>query len=485
MIYYTAVDQFALLPALMLALFGCATLLFDFWVFPEPKHRKWMLLFVVAGLAFAGGGLVKQQIFLAAHGPFTAFQGSLTIDGLSLFFNWIFLVSSLIVVLASHKYLETEHEPRGEYYGLVLLANCGMFFLATGSDLITLFIGLELMALCFYILVGYLRSDKRSNEAAMKYLLLGAFSSGFLVYGFSVLYGIAGSTRLRDVAEAISTRNVTDPLVLLALVTTTVGLLFKISAVPFHMWAPDAYEGAPTTITAYLSVGSKAASFAFLLRMFLVPFASLRVAWTPVLIVIAVPTMTVGNLAAISQTNVKRLLAYSSISHAGYMLLGLIAGNATGIRGIAVYIMVYTFMNLGAFMVIVSLRRQNIIGDEIEDLNGLMQQEPGPRRADADLPDVAGRDSAHGRLPGEVLHFPLADRDRPQRAGGDRGALRGRGGLLLFPDGAGDVRQRGGGQSARCVELRPARGARTDRRDDGAGRHLSRAVPALRPGMVR
>ncbi len=290
MIYYTPVDQFALLPALMLALFGCATLLFDFWVFPEPKHRKWMLLFTIAGLAFAGAGLVKQQIFFAAHGPFMAFQGSLVIDGLSLFFNWVFLVASLVVVLGSYKYLETEREPHGEYYGLVLLANCGMFFLATGADLITLFVGLELMALCFYILVGFLRSDKRSNEAAMKYLLLGAFSSGFLVYGFSVLYGIAGSTRLRDVAEAIAARSATDPLVLLALGTTAVGLLFKISAVPFHMWAPDAYEGAPTTITAYLSVGSKAASFAFLLRMFLPagPFAPLRVAWTPVLIAIAV-----------------------------------------------------------------------------------------------------------------------------------------------------------------------------------------------------
>ncbi len=377
MSYYTSADQFALLPALMLALFGCATFLFDFWVFPKPKDRKWMLLFVVAGLALAGSGLYKQEKFLAAHGPFTAFQGALTIDGLAVFFNWIFLAASLIVVVISHKYLETEHEPRGEYYGLVLLANCGMFFLATGTDLITLFVGLELMALCFYILVGYLRPDRRSNEAAMKYLLLGAFSSGFLVYGFSVLYGIAGSTRLRDVADAIAARSVTDPLVLLALGTTMVGLLFKISAVPFHMWAPDAYEGAPTSVTAYLSVGSKAASFAFLMRMFLGPFDSLRVTWTPVLIAIAVLTMTVGNLAAISQSNVKRLLAYSSISHAGYMLLGLIAGNATGIRGIAVYIMVYTFMNLGAFTVVVSLRRQEIIGDDIDDLNGLMEKSPG------------------------------------------------------------------------------------------------------------
>jgi NADH-quinone oxidoreductase subunit N len=373
MSYYSS---FPLLPALMLALFGCAIFLLDILV-GVPAPRQFKVLTAVAGLGFAGVGLYRQQAWVLSHGPFTAFGGALTIDGLALFFNWIFLAASLIVVIGSYKYLETEGEDHGEYYGLILLANCGMFFLATGSDLITLFIGLELMALCFYILVGFLRSDKRSNEAAMKYLLLGAFSSGFLVYGFSVLYGIAGSTKLRDIAEAIAARSTTDPLVLLALGTTAVGLLFKISAVPFHMWAPDAYEGAPTTITAYLSVASKAASFAFLLRMFLVPFASLRAVSMPLLIAVAVATMTVGNLAAISQTNVKRLLAYSSISHAGYMLLGLIAGNATGIRGICVYILVYTFMNLGAFMVIVSLRRREIVGDDIEDLNGLLQKSPG------------------------------------------------------------------------------------------------------------
>jgi NADH-quinone oxidoreductase subunit N len=225
-------------------------------------------------------------------------------------------------------------------------------------------------------LVGFLRSDKRSNEAAMKYLLLGAFSSAFLVYGFSVMYGIAGSTKLHDVAAAISVRDPWDPMVFLALGATTVGLMFKISAVPFHMWAPDAYEGAPTPVTAYLSVGSKAASFAFLLRIFLVPLLTAREVWAPLLAGIAVATMTVGNLAALSQTNVKRLLAYSSISHAGYMLLGLVAGNQTGINGIGVYILVYTFMNLGAFLVLVSLRRGDIIGDDIEDLSGLMRKSP-------------------------------------------------------------------------------------------------------------
>ena len=217
------------------------------------------------------------------------------------------------------------------------------------------------MALCFYVLVGFLRSDKRSNEAAMKYLLLGAFSSGFLVYGFSVLYGISGSTRLSDIAAALAARQPSDPLVILALVTTSVGLLFKISAVPFHMWAPDTYEGAPTTVTAYLAAGSTAASFAFLLRMFTGPLASARDVWEPLLAVVAVLSLTVGNLAAITQSNVKRLLAYSSISHAGYMLCGLsllISGRApiiadggenVVVQAILLYLTVYLFMNLGAF----------------------------------------------------------------------------------------------------------------------------------------
>lgn len=377
--YYTATDHFVLLPAIMLALFGCAVLIFDFWVFPSAKQRKWLLLFVMLGLAFTGTALWRQYDFLRTSGlpELTAFQGSLTIDGFALFFNWIFLASSLIVALVSYKYLEIEGEHHGEYYGLILLAQCGMYFLAAGTDLVTLFVGLELMALCFYVMVGFLRTEKRSNEAAMKYLLLGAFSSGFLAYGFSVLYGIAGSTRLRDVATQIAARQAWDPLVFLALATTAVGLLFKISAAPFHMWAPDAYEGAPTTVTAYLSVGSKAASFAFLLRMFLGPLATLREVWEPLLIAVAVLSMTVGNLAAISQSNIKRLLAYSSISHAGYILLGLVAGNETGIKGVAVYVMVYSFMNLGAFLVVVALRRKNIIGEDIDDFSGLIHKSPG------------------------------------------------------------------------------------------------------------
>ena len=377
--FYTATDHFVLIPAIMLALFGCAILLFDFLIFSDPKQRKWLLVFVLPGLAFTGYGLLRQQAFLAEQGiqELTAFQGALVVDGFSLFFNWIFLAASAVVALISYKYLDIEGEHHGEYYGLILLAQCGMYFLASGMDLVTLFVGLELMALCFYIMVGFLRSDKRSNEAAMKYLLLGAFSSGFLAYGFSVMYGLAGSTKLRDIAGAISAREPWDPVVFLAMSTTAVGLLFKVSAAPFHMWAPDAYEGAPTTVTAFLSVGSKAASFAFLMRIFLGPLAPSRPMWEPLLVAVAILSMTVGNLAAISQSNVKRLLAYSSVSHAGYMLLGLIAGNETGIKGVAVYILVYTFMTLGAFLVLVALRRKDLLGEDMADLSGLMHKSPG------------------------------------------------------------------------------------------------------------
>lgn len=377
--FYTSTDHFVLIPALMLALFGCFVLLVDFLIFPEPRHRRYVLIFVALAEAFTGAGLWKQQSYLSSQGlsSITAFHGSLTVDGMAIFFNWIFVAAALLVALVSYKYLETEDEHHAEYYGLILLAQCGMFFLATGTDLVTLFIGLELMALCFYVLVGFLRRDKRSNEAAMKYLLLGAFSSGFLVYGFSILYGLSGSTRLDRIGEAVAQRGPFDPMVFLALATTSVGLLFKISAAPFHMWAPDAYEGAPTTITAFLAVGSKAASFAFLMRMFLYPLAGARLAWEPILIVIAVLSMTVGNLAAITQTNVKRLLAYSSVSHAGYILLGLVAGNETGIKGMAVYILVYVFMTLGAFLVLVALHRKDLVGDDMDDLNGLMHKNPG------------------------------------------------------------------------------------------------------------
>jgi NADH-quinone oxidoreductase subunit N len=377
--YYTATDNFVLLPALMLALFGGAVLIFDFLLFRQPRYRKLIVAFTFVGLAFTAAALFRQHMELVQSGQreIVAFGGSLVVDRFALFFNWMFLAATAIVAMFSYRVLRIEREPVGEYYGLLLLANCGMYFLATGIDLITIATGLELMALSFYILVGFNRADRKSNEASIKYLLLGAFSTGFLLYGFSLLYGLSGSTKLHEITAAVAIHGAGNPIVFMAIVSTAVGLLFKISAVPFHMWAPDAYEGAPTPVTAYLAVASKAASFALLTRIFLGPLLSARPTWEPLLIGIAILTLTVGNLAAITQENVKRLLAYSSISHAGYILLGLIAGNDTGIQAIAVYVLAYVFMTLGAFLVVAAMRHEGIPGDTLSDLKGLIHRNPG------------------------------------------------------------------------------------------------------------
>lgn len=376
--FYTSTDHFAVLPGLLLGIFGTAVLLLEFLLKPEPKQRRWLLAVSLGGLAFVGRALWHQQVAID-HGvaQLPGFDGAITVDRFALFFNWIFLATSAIVLLISYRYLEVEREHHGEYYGLILLAHCGMFFLAAGTDLVTLFVGLELMSLCFYILVGFLGSVRKSNEAAMKYLLLGGFSSGFLLFGFSLLYGLCGSTNLAEIAGAVRGRAAGDPMIYFALATTLAGLLFKLSAAPFHMWSPDAYEGAPTAVAAFLSVGSKAASLAILLRLLLDPFHAAQAVWQPILTAASILSLTVGNLAAITQTNLKRLLAYSSIAHVGYILLGLVAGNEAGMKGIAVYVLVYTFTNLGAFLVIVALRREGVLGEDIDSLHGLMQTHPG------------------------------------------------------------------------------------------------------------
>jgi NADH-quinone oxidoreductase subunit N len=257
--------------------------------------------------------------------------------------------------------------------------------MAAGIDIVLLFIGLELMAISTYVLVGFLRRDRRSNEAALKYMLLGAFSSGIFAYGLSLFYGLSGGTNLRDIARAVSAQSPHSPVVVIALLTTMTGLLFKIAAVPFHQWAPDAYEGAPTSITGFMSVAVKAAAWALLLRILVFGLWPLRSVYTPVIVVVAIATMTGANFAALTQTNTKRLLAYSSIAHVGYMLLALVAmgtsqpgspGFFDGFKGILIYLLVYTFMNLGAFAVITSLRQRNVIGDEIDDMAGLYRRAP-------------------------------------------------------------------------------------------------------------
>jgi NADH-quinone oxidoreductase subunit N len=369
--FFQPEDWFAILPQVMLTLFGCGILLIDFVVEKQEKYFNGITALV--GLAFAGLQVWRLRSY---EQGMIAFGGLLRVDFFFLFFSVLFLLATALVILMSMRYLDIEAEHEGEYYALILFAAVGMMFMAGGSDLITLFIGLELMAICFYLLTGFLRRDRRSNEAAVKYFLLGAFSSGILVYGFSLLYGISNSTDVYEIQRAVGERGLDDPLVFLATITVAAGLFFKVAAVPFHQWAPDAYEGAPTPITAYISVASKAASFALLLRLFLVPLGPVRANWVDLLAGVALATMTVGNLAAINQDNTKRLLAYSSIGHVGYILLGLVAGNEYGRMGMIVYLFVYAFMTLGAFAVVTGMRRADLVGDQVDDMRGLIFKNP-------------------------------------------------------------------------------------------------------------
>jgi len=306
------------------------------------------------------------------------FSGMVRIDGFALLFNAIFLFAAALAIGISTRYLDIEREQHGEYYALILFATVGMMFLGSGYDLISLYIALELMAVTFYVLVAFTKRQKPSNEAGMKYFLLGAFSSGILLYGMSLVYGVAGSTNLGDIGQKMGSAGTeVRPLMLLGMIALAAGLFFKVAAVPFHMWAPDAYEGAPTSVTAFLSTGSKAASFALYARIFFVALAPMRIDWAPLLGIVAALTIVVGNWAAITQENSKRLLAYSSISNAGYLLLALVANNTYGNIGLLIYLLVYTLMNMGAFGIIISLRRRGIIGDNVDDMTGLAQKAPG------------------------------------------------------------------------------------------------------------
>jgi NADH-quinone oxidoreductase subunit N len=394
-----------IMPEVVLALFACLALVLDVML-PRAQKR------LVAWVSLTGVGLSFVSVFiLYAHvkgrnAPYVAFFDMIVLDNYAVVFKLIVLIGAALSILLSIRYLETEGEQRGEYYSLMLFSVVGMMFMSSAVDLLTLFISLELMAVSVYILVGFLKRDKKSNEAAMKYFLLGAFSSGVLLFGISLIYGLTGTTNLAGIAKAlpIVASSSFNPfgvdakfapdmryLLLMSMILMAAGMFFKVAAVPFHMWAPDAYEGAPTSITAFMSVGVKAASFAMFGRLFLYGLPDMRAAiagdpsqgiralpgWALLLGVIAAVTIVWGNLAALTQNNTKRLLAYSSISHAGYTLLGLIAGNQTGYTGFIIYMLIYTLMNLGVFGCLIALRRKGIPGDRIEDLNGMMKKAPG------------------------------------------------------------------------------------------------------------
>src|SRR5689334_2807755 len=360
-------DFYYILPELVLTGGALLLLVADVLL---PRGSKLLMWVAVAALVATGVSLAP---FRNVHVEIS--HGLIAVDQFGLFFKALFIVAAILTVLMSQRYLEIEGASPGEYYFLILCATLGMMIMAGGIDLITLFIGLETMAVSFYILAGFIKPNQRSNEAAVKYFLLGAFSLGILLYGMSLLYGLSGSTSLRTMASVFAGEE-RDMRLILAVILIVAGMGFKIAAVPFHMWAPDVYEGAPTPVTAFLSVGSKAASFAMLLRIFVEGMPSMNADWRLLFWVLSAITMTVGNVAAVTQSNVKRMLAYSSIAHAGYVLIGIVAGTSRGITATLVYLLIYSFMQLGAFAVVVLLRRSDVQGDELKDFSGLAFRNP-------------------------------------------------------------------------------------------------------------
>ena len=358
-----------LMPELVITLTLIIVLIFDLFDSISKTVLAWMTI-VGAGIAL----WVSIQMHQAGTVG-TQFNEMFKVDNFSLFFNIIFLVSTILVVLISMSYLDRGDRKQGPYYLLILLATLGMMLMAAGNELIIVFLGLELMSLSLYVLAGYFRESPASSEAGMKYLLLGAFASAFFLYGIALIYGGAGTTSVPEIAQAI-TADDKSPLLLAGMFLLVVGFGFKVAIVPFHQWAPDVYEGAPTTIAAFISAGPKAAGFAAFLRIFMEALPNLQVEWSGVLILLAMLTMTVGNVIAIAQTNIKRMLAYSSIAHAGYVLIGLAAANNDGISSAMLYLLVYCVMNIGAFGAVILAKTEDGESLMISDYAGLGTRKP-------------------------------------------------------------------------------------------------------------
>ena len=382
---YQFIPNLSLLyPELIITVLALVVLMADLVV---SKSRKIIIAWITAI------GLITSMISsLPLIGvDETTFSGMFICDPFALFFKLLFLATGLITILLSISYVKLEKIHLGEYYALLLFSILGMMIMAAANDLMIVYLGIELMALSVYALVGFLKHDLRSNEAALKYFVLGAFTSGVLLYGISLLYGETGTTNLEEIQKSLLTGDVSRTAVL-AVVLLIAGFAFKIAAVPFHLWCPDVYDGAPTCVTAFLSVGPKAAGFAALLRVFIVGIIPLKDDWSVLLWLVAAATMIIGNIMAVTQTNVKRLLAYSSIAHAGYGLIGIVAAgglieiNQSGVvftesgkmsvYMVMFYMLVYTFMNLGAFGMVLLMRKNSERGDQISDFTGLARTNP-------------------------------------------------------------------------------------------------------------
>jgi len=371
-------DLVAILPELIVIAAACFVLALD--PLTPPSRKDWLAWFSVAALAACAHLTISRM-----GTTVSAFSDLVILDPFSSFWKLLLYGVTGFTILLSLAYLKAERLNLGEYYGFILLSLAGMMVMVSAADLLTIYLGMELMSLSLYVLAGFKRFEARSLEAAAKYFVLGAFSSGMLLYGISLLYGASGSTRLSAIAAAVSARGLDDPMLAIAMVLLAVGFGFKIAAVPFHMWTPDVYEGSPTSVTAFMAVASKAASFAAFLRVFLEGLGGLKANWYALFLILCLATLALGNVVAIVQTNIKRMLAYSSIANAGYALIGaVVAGyvpasrdtQAFGLSSVMLYLAIYSFMTLGAFAIIAMLRKGGVEGDEIEDYAGLAKRQP-------------------------------------------------------------------------------------------------------------
>ena len=367
---FLPVDWWALGAVIALSVGSILLLLLEF-IPPRPNGDRGPLLSLLA-LIVAGYAAYRVRDDKRA-----LFEGMFVHDGLTVFFTILFCAVGVVSVLFAWNYNKRTRIGQPEFYSLLLTSVLGMVVMAASNDLITIFLGLELMSLSLYVMVGFRRNLLESNEAALKYFLLGAFASAFLLYGIALLYGATGSTNLQRIGDFLGDTPIgRQPLVLAGSLLVFTGFLFKVAAVPFHMWTPDAYQGAPTSVTGFMSAGAKAAGFAALLRILMRALPSLQHDWQPLLAVVAMLTMTVGNVTALLQNNVKRMLAYSSIAHAGYILVALAAGNRDGSAAAVFYLAAYSFMNLGAFALLTMMGRGSDEPVLVSDLAGLGFRQP-------------------------------------------------------------------------------------------------------------
>jgi len=369
----TLAEFVPLLPEMFLAVAGFVVLLLGI-----PMGRRGVRPLTLIGVAsLAITAVLVWLVGRPVDGPEAILGGMLVVDGMAVFFQLLMLASSAVALVMAAGFLERSRYGGGEFVSLVLFATLGTMIMASGGNLASLYVGLELMALSVYVLVGYFKLEVKSNEAAVKYFVLGAASSAILLYGISLVYGSLGTLDLEEIHASLVAVPSANPMLVLGIVLVAFGMLFKVAAVPFHVWTPDAYEGAPTPVTAFISVAPKAAAFAMFMRLFLGAFAPEVEYWRMVLWVAAAATMIFGNVAALTQNNVKRMLAYSSIAHAGYALMGLVAANQTGAWALLVYMLIYSFMNLGAFGFVILLESKGYAGEEITDYAGLARRHPG------------------------------------------------------------------------------------------------------------